>query len=53
MFRIAFMFIIFRSIDQLPLTRNNVTPTFGSRFFGDKMHWSQWGRMQNIELALT
>ena len=22
-------------------------------FFGDKMHWRQWERMQNIELALT
>ena len=40
-------------IDQLPLMRNNVTPTFGSWFFGDKMHWCQWERMQNIELVLT
>ena len=39
-------------IDESPITRNTVTPTFASRFFGDKIHWPQWECIQNIEFAL-
>ena len=40
-------------IDESPITRKTVTPAMAPRVFGDKIHWRQWERMQNIESGLT